>query len=39
MHKQECGGERKVTGLKGIRGQAILPFLETDAKQKWISVV
>ena len=29
MHKQECNGESSVTELKGIGGQAILPFLET----------
>ena len=29
MHKQECNGESPVTGLKGIGGQAVLPFLET----------
>ena len=29
MHKQECDGEWPVTGLKGIGGQARLPFLET----------
>ena len=29
MHEQECDVEWQVTGLKGIGGQAVLPFLET----------
>ena len=29
MHEQECDGESPVTGLKGIDGKAVLPFLET----------
>ena len=29
MYKQACNGESPVTGLKGIGGQAVLPFLET----------
>ena len=28
MHEQKCDGESPVTGMKGIGGQAVLPFLE-----------
>ena len=33
MHKQECNSESPVTELKGIGGQAVLPFLETPGTE------
>ena len=38
MHKQECDGEWPVTGLKGIGGQAVLPFLETPGTKVQITM-
>ena len=39
MHKQECNGESPETELKGIGGQAVLPFLETPGTKVQIMMV